>query len=142
MLHWQCNGKHIVWTHLQNLYHRDSGAQKTVGGLSLVPKLTYEHIYLTSFSKMHVDLAAQVSLYSISCHALHGMVSMHVIYCVVYYQILSSSVANALKLSGDPEVSETAKFVEMFDKLFDCLNVTNYSAGKKARKPFQDSWRP
>ena len=31
------------------------------GGLLLVPKLRYEHIYLTSFSKMRVDLAAQVS---------------------------------------------------------------------------------
>lgn len=29
-------------------------------GVSLVPKLKYEHIYLTSFSKMRVDLAAQV----------------------------------------------------------------------------------
>ena len=31
-----------------------------VQSLSLVPKLKYEHIYLTSFSKMRVDLAAQV----------------------------------------------------------------------------------
>ena len=29
-------------------------------GLSLVPKLKYEHIYLTSYSKMRVDLAVQV----------------------------------------------------------------------------------
>ncbi len=57
----QCNGKEILWEHVQDLYHRDSGAQKSAGGLSLVPKLNYEHIYLTSFSKMRVDLAAQVS---------------------------------------------------------------------------------
>ena len=44
-------------------------------------------------------------------------------------------MANALR---DPEVTETAKFVEMFDKLFDC---TNFTAGKKARKPFQEPWR-
>ena len=50
----------ILWSHVQSLYHRDSGAMKIAGGLSLVPKLTYEHIYLTSFSKMRVDLAAQV----------------------------------------------------------------------------------
>ena len=43
------------------LVHRDSGAQRSGGGLSLVPKLRYEHIYLTSFSKMRVDLAAQIS---------------------------------------------------------------------------------
>ena len=30
-------------------------------GLSLIPKLKYEHLHLTSFSKMRVDLAAQVS---------------------------------------------------------------------------------
>ena len=57
----QCNGKEIWWSHLQNLYHHNSGAKKSAGGLSLVPKLTYEHIYLTSFSKMRVDLAVQVS---------------------------------------------------------------------------------
>ena len=28
--------------------------------LALVPKLKYEHVHLTSFSKMRVDLAAQV----------------------------------------------------------------------------------
>ena len=41
-------------------YHRNSGAQVKSPGLSLLPKLKYEHIYLTSFSKMRVDLAAQV----------------------------------------------------------------------------------
>ena len=29
----------------------------------------------------------------------------------------------------------------MFDKMFDCLNVSNFSEGKKARKPFKDPWR-
>lgn len=50
-----------MWKHLQDLYHQDSSARKSAGGLSLVPKLKYEHVYLTSFSKMRVDLAAQVS---------------------------------------------------------------------------------
>ena len=36
------------------------GAQRDQPGLSLVPKLKYEHIHLTSFSRMRVDLAAQV----------------------------------------------------------------------------------
>ena len=31
-------------------------------GLALVPKLKYEHINLTSFSKMRVDFATQVSI--------------------------------------------------------------------------------
>ena len=43
------------------LYKRNTGAQTSTPGLSLVPKLKYEHVYLTGFSKMRVDLAAQVS---------------------------------------------------------------------------------
>ena len=39
------------------------------------------------------------------------------------------------------EYSETAKFAEMMDKLFDCLNVNNFTAGKTKRKPFQDPYR-
>ena len=31
-------------------------------GLSLMPKIKYEHVHLTSFSKMRVDLAAQVCM--------------------------------------------------------------------------------
>ena len=34
-------------------------------GLSLVPKLKYEHLQVSSFSKMRVDLAAQVMKTSI-----------------------------------------------------------------------------
>ena len=51
----QCNGYSIDWQLVVKLYYRNAGAQTTTPGLSLVPKLTYEHIKLTSFSKMHVD---------------------------------------------------------------------------------------
>ena len=37
------------------------GASTETPGLSMVPKLKYEHIRLTSFSKMRVDLAAEVT---------------------------------------------------------------------------------
>ena len=47
-------------------------------------------------------------------------------------QVLSSSVSKALILSGNPEVSETVKFVDMMDKLFDCFNVSNFTSGKEA----------
>ena len=43
-----------------DLYHRNAGVKSASPGLSLVPKLTYEHIHLTNFSKMRVDLAVQV----------------------------------------------------------------------------------
>ena len=48
-----------------DLYKRNTGAITTTPGLSLVPKIKYEHIYLTNFSKMRVDLAAQVSILTI-----------------------------------------------------------------------------
>ena len=48
-----------------DLYHRNSGAKVRSPGLSLLPKLKYEHVHLTAFSKMRVDLAAQVcNIYS------------------------------------------------------------------------------
>lgn len=56
-------------------------------------------------------------------------------------QLLSETVAKALVLSGDPAVQETAKFVSMFDKLFDALNVSNYNSGVKKIKTFQQSYR-
>lgn len=52
----QNNGKLILWSHLANLYNKDTSGE----GVRMVPKLKLEHIKLTSFSKMRVDLAAQV----------------------------------------------------------------------------------
>ena len=54
----QCNGKDISWSHLVRLYHNNRSADAP--GLALITKLKYEHIWLTSYSKMRVDLAAQV----------------------------------------------------------------------------------
>lgn len=36
--------------------------------------------------------------------------------------------------------TETAKFVEMMDKFFDCFNVSNLLSGVKKRNPFLDPW--
>ena len=54
----KCKGKNIWWSHIKDLYERELSAGM---GLRLVPKLKYEHINITSFSAMRVDLAAQVS---------------------------------------------------------------------------------
>eukprot|EP00731_Ephydatia_muelleri_P010470 Em0005g1056a len=83
-------------------------------GLSLLKKIKLEHIKLTSFSKMRVDLAAQV---------------------------LSESVSKAVELIGGVEAAETAKFLIMFDKFFDCLNVSNCSEGHQQRKAFREPYR-
>ena len=58
-----------------------------------------------------------------------------------FLQLLSETVAKALVLSGDPAVQETAKFVTMFDKFFDALNVFNYTSGVNKRKVFQQPYR-
>lgn len=50
-------------------------------------------------------------------------------------------MASALRLTGGVDVEETAKFVEFFDKFFDCLNVGNLDSGLKARNPFKDPYR-
>ena len=58
----QNDGKIISWDHIEKLYSLDSGSKKDTAGLYLVPKLKYEHVFLSSFSKMRVDLAAQVRI--------------------------------------------------------------------------------
>jgi hypothetical protein len=40
-------------------------------------------------------------------------------------------------LTGGTDAEGTADFVSMFDKFFDCLNVSNFSNWARARKPYQ-----
>ena len=49
------------------LYQQNAGRVTTTPGLSLVPKIKYEHVYLNNFSKMRVDLAAQVCIILLAC---------------------------------------------------------------------------
>ena len=51
------------------------------------------------------------------------------------------TVAKAICLTGGDEAKETAKFIEMVDKLFDCMNVSSLSRGKLQRKPFVQPYR-
>ena len=50
------------------------------------------------------------------------------------FQVLSASVAHAMELMGDPEMTETIRFVRFFDRFFDCLNVSSLSEGRQTRK--------
>ena len=68
MYSFQCDGKDLRWKHILDLYYRNTGAVTSTPGLSLLPKLTYEHVMLTSFSKMRVDLAAQVHVHVMFRH--------------------------------------------------------------------------
>lgn len=51
--------------------------------------------------------------------------------------MLSDSVAKGLRLLYGDDCSETIHFIEMFDKLFDCMNVTNFKNSFKSLKPFK-----
>ena len=53
---------------------------------------------------------------------------------ILMYWVLSESVATAMKLTGGDEVTETVRFIEMFDKFFDCLNVNNFTTSHHKRK--------
>ena len=64
----QCCGKSLKWDHISQLYKRNTGTITSTPGLSIAHKLKYEHIYLNNFSKMRVDLAAQV-LYNTTSYA-------------------------------------------------------------------------
>lgn len=39
------------------------GEKTVIPGMALVPKLKYEHVYLTTSSKLRVNLAAQVHVH-------------------------------------------------------------------------------
>ena len=54
----------IEWCHMKELYEKITNVSIASNGISILPKLKQEHINLTSYSRMRVDLAAQVSLIS------------------------------------------------------------------------------
>ena len=47
----------------------------------------------------------------------------------------------ARPLTGGPEASETSKFVLLFDKFFDILNVTNFKNWAHKKNLFNDLLR-
>ena len=53
---------------------------------------------------------------------------------------MSQSIEHSRRSVGGREAKETAKFVLMFDKFFDALNVRNFCGGIYHRKPFQSPY--
>ncbi|XP_072027683.1 uncharacterized protein [Amphiura filiformis] len=98
------NNGNISWKMVEDLYYNDVEA----GGLYLNKKLSYEHIDLTSYSKMKVGLAAEV---------------------------ISRTVANALSVFYASSAATTVEFVETFDRFFDLLNVRSRDEATRKRKP-------
>ena len=97
-------GYDMLWKHIKDIYDDDRDCD-----LHLLPKLTSDHINLTSFSKMNVRLAAQV---------------------------LSNTVSNVLKEFGPTDAVQTAMFCEYANKFFDCLNVRHKKGGDYSLNPF------
>ena len=62
LLEMQCCGQKIDWGLIAKVYETNTGAVTSTPGLSLVPKLKLEHVQLTNFSKVRVDLVAQVCI--------------------------------------------------------------------------------
>ena len=105
-------------------------------GLYIGRRLTYEHLHLTSYSKMKVNLAAQVKLYKLHAHlkfTLHNCNDN-------YQQVLSNSVACAFKLLKKEEYKETSRFCSMFNRFFDCFNTRRAGEGKEKRNPDLDPY--
>ena len=98
------DGHDILWNHIIDIYKEDLD-----NGLHLLPRFRAEHVYLTSYSIMRVNLAAQV---------------------------LSQTVSTVLSKFGRPNYQGTAKFCLMMDKFFDCANVRSLAEGNNKRKPF------
>ncbi len=115
----QIDGKYITWKQLWDLYDNLRELQAGSCGLSLVPKLKREHLQLTSYSRMRVDLAAQVTCCNKLCTVL-------IIY-IFFSKVLSKSVCDALAYYNNPDTEQTQKFILMTDRFFDCLNVRNRS---------------
>ena len=75
----------------------------------MLSKITLQHIQLTPYSVMTVRYASQV---------------------------LSKTVAVAMRRFGGEDVTETAKFCEMMDSFFDCFNTRHLDESDRKRKTF------
>ena len=97
-------GQYILWQHIAQLFYQDAES-----GLKLLPRITYDHIKLNSYSTMRVDMAAQV---------------------------LSATVSAVMKSFSPPDTAATPKLCEMIDLYFNCLNLRSTVEYQRKRKPF------
>ena len=104
-------GKQITWSHIRDFFFKDATQS---GPLRYAPCLTEKHINLPPFASLRVCLAVQVFSHSVAV-GIAAMVE-----------------------SGElpPEAIETAKFLEQFDKLFNCFN----SSTVKSHSQMKHAW--
>ena len=98
------NNDEMTWDHLISLYEADR-----VSEVRKLPKIKNEHVYLTPYSRMRVNLAAQV---------------------------MSETVGKVMLAYAAPKAKETAKLILLVDKFFDCCNTRSLNEGVQKRKPF------
>ena len=104
------DGKYMIWDHIAKLYFSDLDS-----GLHQLPKLTADHIHLSSYSKMKVKLAVQV---------------------------FSNTISIVLKQNfPGGEADETAKFCSMVNGFFDCANVRSQTEHVMKRNDFLAPYR-
>ena len=103
------HGREISWKHIVDLYEQHVEGKV----FKQAHKLTRNHIELTSFNQMKVNLAAQV---------------------------FSSSVQESLiyNYGENGEVSETVKFIGHMNKFFDCLKINVRNLNENVRKRIPD----
>ena len=94
---------------------------------SFFPLPPYESLVLSIFLHIYIP----PSLPSLLPNFIHKSV----------IQVLSSSVSKAVTMIGGEEASETAMFVLMMDRFFDCFNVGKYTSGKYSRNTFKQPYR-
>ena len=56
-------------------------------------------------------------------------------------QVLSTTVANAFAYEDKPHTKETERFIRIFDKFFDLMNVRSMKEGIYKRKPNLSPYR-
>ena len=95
--------------------------------------LTYVCTHITYLTLTHMCTHIYTHTCAHTSHTLHS----HTI--LLPLQVLSKTVADVFAYFGDPATEETQRFVTMFDKLFDCLNVRSKDQWIHKLNP---DWKP
>ena len=99
-------------------------------GVRMCHKLTRDHVWLTSFTRMRVYLAAQVSIvYGNPPNVVYGWLywfkmfrdtvpKNYILFIMV--QVMSESVASALEFVDNDATQQTRLFIRMIDRFLIC----------------------
>lgn len=100
-------------------------------GVRMIPKIKFEHISLIFFINDEGGTGNLIDTLATL------MWNSHASNCLCTTSRFSVNLCRKLSLTGGEEATETAYFMGMVDKLFDCLNVHNYVHGIHSRTFFQ-----